>query len=126
MLLTQTSSSKSRDFKSLKSLQINLRHSKIASASLAQVIVDLDIDLVDIRTLCIFCNPSSYTKCPHWLLYFHALNKDHAYDSAIIARDLIATKFNLKNRHFDNHVACVELTTDDGPLCFFFFVFETI
>ena len=119
MLLTQTSSSKSRDFKSLKCLQINLRHSKIASASLAQVIVDFDIDLVLIQEPYAFsATHPVIPNVPTGYSTFHALTKDHAYGSAIIARDLIATKFNLKNRHFDNHVACVELTTDDGPLYF--------
>ena len=119
MLLTQTSSSKSRDFKSLKCLQINLRHSKIASASLAQVIFDLDIDLVLIQEPYAFsATHPVIPNVPTGYSTFHALTKDHAYGSAIIARNLIATKFNLKNRHLDNHLACVELTTDDGPLCF--------
>nr|CAH0104395.1 unnamed protein product [Daphnia galeata] len=118
-LTNLTSSSKSRDFKSLKCLQINLRHSKIASASLAQVIFDLDIDLVLIQEPYAFsATHPVIPNVPTGYSTFHTLTKDHAYGSAIIARDLIATKFNLKNRHFDNHVACVELTTDDGPLYF--------
>ena len=91
----------------------------MAFASLAQVIVDLDIDLVLIQEPYAFsATHPVIPNVPTGYSTFHALTEDHAYGSAIIARDLIATKFNLKNKHFDNHVACVELTTDDGPLCF--------
>jgi hypothetical protein len=119
MLLTQTPSKTCREFKSLKFLQIFHRHSKIASASLAQVIVDLDIDLVFIQKPYAFSATHPIVpNVPTGYSTFHALTKDHAYGSAIITRDLIATKFNLKKRHLDNHVACIELKTVDGPLCF--------
>ena len=79
-------------YKSVKCLQIILRHSKIASAYLAQVIVDLENDLSFSETYPVIPN----VRNPQMYSTFHALSNDDAYGSAIIIRGSIEAKSNLK------------------------------
>ncbi|EFX71973.1 hypothetical protein DAPPUDRAFT_326690 [Daphnia pulex] len=77
----------------LKCLQINLQHSCLASASLAQVVLDLDIDVVLIQ------EPYALLTCPpvvatsQCFSAFHMLSDDHAYGTVSAILDAIASPF---------------------------------
>ena len=74
----------------LKCFQINLRHSRSAALNLAQLIIDLDIDVVLIQEP--FAKVSSLSSSievkfiPPGYASFHCLSSDHAFGSAIIIR----------------------------------------
>ncbi|EFX62974.1 hypothetical protein DAPPUDRAFT_119650 [Daphnia pulex] len=94
--LSQNSLSDPANFPNrLKCLQINLRHSSLASASLAQAILDFEIDIVLIQEPYAM---SSFTpvvaNVPPGFSAFHMLSEDHAYGSAILAMTNVAR--NLK------------------------------
>ena len=73
--------------KYLKCLQINLRHSRRASASLAQVILENDIDIVFIQEPYAICmHASVLTNVPPGYDAFHNLSNDHAFGAAIIVK----------------------------------------
>jgi hypothetical protein len=84
----------------LKCLQINLRHSSLASASLAQAILDFEIDIVLIQEPYAM---SSFTpvvaNVPPGFSAFHMLSEDHAYVSAILVRDSVAMSGRLSCKH---------------------------
>nr|CAH0109609.1 unnamed protein product [Daphnia galeata] len=81
----------------VKCIQINLRHSSLASATLAQVVLDLDIDIVLIQKA-------------------YALRAYHVYGSEILVRDTVATAGKITCEHISNFAACVELVTCSVPL----------
>ena len=74
----------------LKCFQINLRHSRSAALNLAQLIIDLDIDVVLIQEP--FAKVSSLSSSievkfiPPGYASFHCLSSEHAFGSAIIIR----------------------------------------
>lgn len=100
----------------LKCLQINLRHSSLASASLAQVILDFEIDIVLIQEPYALPSFPPVVVNPPGFSSYHQPSDDHAYGSAILIRDSIAKAGKLDCRHFSNFAACVELKTNAGPL----------
>jgi hypothetical protein len=75
----------------LKCFQINLRDSRSAALNLAQLIIDLDIDVVLIQEP--FEKVSSLSSSievkfiPPGYASFHCLSSRHAFGSAIIIRD---------------------------------------
>ncbi|KAI9560547.1 hypothetical protein GHT06_011489 [Daphnia sinensis] len=85
---------------------VNLRHSSLASSSLAQVIIDLNIDIVLVQEpYALPCIPPVVANVPPGFSSYHQLSADHAYGAAI-------------QYHISNSVACVELSTTHGPLRF--------
>jgi hypothetical protein len=74
----------------LKCSQINLRHSRSAELNLAQLIIDLDIDVVFIQEP--FAKVSSLSSSielnfiPPGYESFHSLSSEHAFGSAIIIK----------------------------------------
>ena len=100
-------------------LQVNLRHSKVASASLAEVILENNIDVILIQ--------EPYAKNPHspavsnippGYISFHSLSQDHAYGSAILVKLSLATIFRAVCRSHSNHIAAVDLHTPHGTFRF--------
>lgn len=101
----------------LRCIQINLRHSSLASASLAQVVLDLNIDIVLIQEpFALPACPPVLANVPPGFSSFHLLSEDHAYGSAILVRDTVATAGKIACKHISNFAACVELATCSGPL----------
>ena len=87
---------------SLNCLQINLRHSKLASANLAQLLLDLNIDVALIQEPYAIQTSSgiSMSNVPDGYNSYHNLSADHAFGAAILAKkSLGATKseFFLEN-----------------------------
>ena len=100
------------NFQNLNCLQINLHHSKLASASLSQVILDLSLDVILIQEPYAFTgHPPTLANVPAGFSAYHDLSSDHAYGSAIIVRDSVAKAGSLTTKHISNHVACIELHT---------------
>jgi hypothetical protein len=97
----------------IRCILINLHHSKLASATLAQTVLDLDIDVVLIQ------EPYAYSaeipvvaNIPPGFSAFHHLSNDHAYGSVILIKDSISTAGNLSVMHLSNFASCVELHTN--------------
>ena len=77
--------------KKLNYLQINLQHSKVASLTLAQTILDFDIDIVFIQEPYAY-QLSQYIVVPNiptGYQVIHALDSNHAYGAAIIHKSNI-------------------------------------
>ncbi len=103
----------------IRCIQINLHHSKLASTSPAQTVLDLDIDVVLIQ------EPYAYlavipvvANIPPGFSAFHHLSNDHAYGSAILIKDSVASAGILSVMHLSNFPSCVELHTKSVPLLF--------
>ena len=81
-----------KDNNSLLCLQVNLQHSKIASANLSQVLLELDIDIALIQEPYAitnkFNNELFIPNIPNNYSIHHCLNKDHAFGAIIIAKKL--------------------------------------
>ncbi len=73
--------------KSLKCLQINLRHCRAAALSLSQLIFDLSINIALLQEPYAISDPLPRLKyVPPGYDELHSLLEDHAYGVAIIAR----------------------------------------
>ncbi len=116
MSIAQSSSNSTPIF---KCLQINLRHCKAASANLAQLILDLNIDLVLIQEPYAeqSINPSP-ANIPPGYTSFHSLSKDHAYGAAILIKLQHASNGRVKQIGLENSAVIIELSTTSGPMCF--------
>lgn len=100
-----------QDLRGLNCLQINLRHSKRASANLAQLLLDLNIDVALIQepyasiingTVTLANVPCKYTA-------FYELSKEHAYGAVILVnKTLKASKVQLASL-CENHVIGVTI-----------------
>ncbi len=117
----QTQSNYSRSSHSSKStlrcLQINLRHSKLASASLAQVAIDLAIDVVLVQEPCaLSASRPLVSDIPPGFAAYHSLSSDHAYGSVILIRSSILNDIPVTENHLSNHAACVDIKLRDGSL----------
>ena len=102
----------------MKCIQINLRHSKFASAALAQVLLDLNIDVALIQ------EPYAYSattpvlaNVPSGFSSFHKLTDDHAYGTAILVRDSFSQSSTLAPTDPPNLSTCVRVSTRSGSLC---------
>ena len=105
--------------KNVKCLQISLHHSKLASLSLAQVVLNFDIDIAMIQESYAFTATTPVVaNIPPGYSIYHNLTRDHAYGSAILVRDSLAKAYKLTTKHFDNHVSCIELKTHSGTYRF--------
>lgn len=72
---------------SIKCLQINLRHSRLAALHLSQTLLDLDIDVAFIQEPYATSNPNITIKyVPEHYAQLHSLLSDHAYGAAILAK----------------------------------------
>ncbi|KZR97225.1 Uncharacterized protein APZ42_008023, partial [Daphnia magna] len=84
----------------LKCIQINLRHSKTASASLAQVMLDLDIDIALVQeTYASGTSSPVVNNAPPGFSSFHQLSELHAYGSCILVRDSVSKTGKLTTKH---------------------------
>ncbi len=100
-------------------MQINLHHCKLATANLAQLVLNLDIDAVLIQEPYAFSGQSpSLADAPPGFVAFHDLSADHAYGAAILLRQSLVDSGHVKTLHRANHVACVEVTSRSGSFRF--------
>ncbi|KAI9557302.1 hypothetical protein GHT06_017128 [Daphnia sinensis] len=100
-------------------LQVNLRHSRIASASLAEVTVENTLDVVLIQEP--FAKgmlSRSIINIPPGYVAFHLLSKEHAYGAAVLVKLSLAKACRATNRSCDNHIAAVDLHTAQGTFRF--------
>jgi hypothetical protein len=101
-------------------LQVNLRHSKVASASLADVILENKFDLIFIQEpYAKNSNSPTVSNISPGYISFHSLSKDHTYGSAALVRLSLAATFRSVCHSQSNHIAAVDLHT---PYCSFRFI----
>ena len=101
--------------KYLKCLQINLRHSRRASASLAQVILENDFDFVFIQEPYAICiHASVLTNVPPGYDAFHNLSNDHAFGAAIIVKSCYSAVSRPVPVQLRNFVSVIDVTTCVG------------
>ncbi|KZR99528.1 Uncharacterized protein APZ42_004568, partial [Daphnia magna] len=98
-----------------KCLQINLRHSKLATASLSQVILENSVDVILIQEpYALFTPTPTLSDIPQGYVAFHALGSDHAYGAAILVKLSLATSCRAVSRCVSNHIAVVDLHSSKG------------
>ncbi|KZR99529.1 Uncharacterized protein APZ42_004567, partial [Daphnia magna] len=98
-----------------KCLQINLRHSKLATASLSQVILENSVDVILIQEpYALFTPTPTLSDIPQGYVAFHALGSDHAYGAAILVKLSLATSCRAVSRCESNHIAVVDLQSSKG------------
>ncbi len=103
----------------LTCIQINLRHSKTASSALAQVNLDLNIDVALIQeTYAFSVTPPVLANIPPGFSPFHQLSADHAYGTAILLRDSQSKDASLSSSLPPNISTCITLPTCSGPFSF--------
>ena len=97
----------------VKFLQINLRHGRLASATFAQTLLDLDIDIALIQEPYATQVDPKLPPNMHFLLdayeALHKLDSNHHFGAAIVAKRALNCRF--LPDHSQNHVttALVEL-----------------
>ena len=80
----------------LSFLQINLQHSRAASAALAQEILENKFDIVLVQETYAFLSPTlTVTNIPPGCVAFHALDHDHAFGALILVRLAVALERGL-------------------------------
>lgn len=100
----------------LRCLQINLRHSRISS-SLAQLLLDFNIDVVFIQEPYAISSPIGpvVANVPQGYTPFHSLtNADHAYGAAVLIREPLAADARLDVDLSSSQAACVRLSRAYG------------
>ena len=103
--------------KQLSVLQINLRHSKAASASLAQLVVENKFDIVLIQEpFAVFRSAPIVDNIPPGYIVYHALDFDHAYGAAILVRLGVALEGRATNCSKSNFMAAIDLQLPTGLL----------
>lgn len=101
----------------MKCIQINLRHSKTASAALAQVLLDLNIDVALVQEPYAFSSTVPVlANIPSGFSSFHKLTSDHAYGTAILIRDSFSKSATLSSTGPPNLSTCVRVPTRSGSL----------
>ena len=94
----------------IRCLQINLRHSRAASAKAAQLALDLNIDVLFLHEPNAFSAPIPVlADVPLGFSAYHALSIDHANGTSILVRDSFAGPSAVTARHVGNHAACVDI-----------------
>ncbi len=89
-------------------MQINLRHSKTAAASLAQVICENDLDVILIQEpYAIDSNQPTIVDIPAGYIAIHTLDEMHAYGVAIFVKLTLASSSQTITHSINNHVVCV-------------------
>ena len=103
----------------LRCLQINLRYSKTASSALAQVVLDLNIDVALVQEPYAYSvSPPVLANIPPGFSPFHQLSADHAYGSAILLRDSLSKNASLSSSLPSNISTCISFPTCSGSLSF--------
>lgn len=106
-------------FEGLKCIQINLRHSKAASASLSQLVLEREIDIVLIQEpYAVFSSQPFLANVPSGYSSFHHLSSDHAYGAAIIVKNSLVSSCKIEAVGTENHATGIVITTASGPLYF--------
>ena len=102
----------------LNCLQINLRHSKAASANLSQLLIDLNIDVALIQEPYAYCHAEQITvaNVPNGYTAVHELDVMHAYGAAIVVKDTLKP---IRPSLAANHTIGVHLLTHKPALTFF-------
>ena len=102
--------------RSIKVLQINLRHARLATASFAQTLLETDVDVALVQEPYATCSSTSspiIPFVPDSYEVFHMLNEDFLFGAAIVA------KKSLQGRPFpemaSNHIAAALLELDGAP-----------
>ena len=90
----------------IKVLQINVRHSLLPAASLSQLVLDFNIDLILLQEPYVHTLISGPVHKPTGYICYHMLAHDHAYGAAIIARTSLGCK--LIPELPSNAAVCVE------------------
>nr|CAH0112580.1 unnamed protein product [Daphnia galeata] len=102
-----------------KCLQTNLRHSKLASASLAEVILENSLDVILIQEPYALCSPiPTLAHIPPGYIAFHSLSTDHAYGAAILVKLSLANSCRAVSCCAGNHIAVVDLKIAKGTVRF--------
>ena len=102
-----------------KCLQTNLRHSKLASASLAEVILENSLDVILIQEPYALCSPTpTLAHIPPGYIAFHSLSADHAYGAAILVKLSLANSCRAVSCCAGNHIAVVDLKIAKGTVRF--------
>ncbi|KZS05369.1 Uncharacterized protein APZ42_031464 [Daphnia magna] len=93
-----------------KCMQVNLRHAKAASASLAEVVLENNLDIILIQEPYArnFDSPT-LVDIPPGYVAFHSLDREHAYGAVILVRLSLAVSCRAVSRSSLNHVAAVDL-----------------
>jgi hypothetical protein len=100
-------------------LQVNLCHSKVACASLAEVILENKFDVILIQEpYAKNSNSPTVSNIPPGYISFHSLSKDHAYGSTVLVRLSLATTFRAVCLSQSNHIAGVDFHTPLGTFHF--------
>ena len=111
------SSSNKRQF---RCFQVNLRHSRVASASLAEVIIENSLDVILIQEPFAIghLSPDITNIPPGYSEGFHCLSHEHAFEAAVLVKNTLAKSFRAVNRSCSNHIATVDLLTPIGTYRF--------
>ena len=103
-------------------LQVNLRHSRVASSSLAQIIVKNVLDIVLIQEPFAEGHQSpTIISIPPGYVAFHCLSQEHAYGAAILVKLSLAKSCRAIDRSRANHIAAVDLSSAHGTFRFISF-----
>ncbi len=106
---------------SLRCLQINLRHSKLASLSLSQILLDFDIDIALLQEpYALTADPPQIANIPPGYSSHHLLSKnDHAFGAAILTRDSSIPRATSLLPLSNNFTAGIEISTKSGSIKLF-------
>ena len=98
----------------LRCLQINLRHCASAAASLSQLILDLNLDIVFIQEPYVSSVSANPSCIPPGFISFHSLSTDHAYGAVILCRSSFCVR--LVSELSSNEVVCVEISAGNRKI----------
>lgn len=105
--------------KIIRCLQINLHHSRAASANAAQIALDLNVDVVLLQEPYAFSAPLPViADTPQGFSAYHRLSADHAYGAAILVRDSFADSSCISPLHLDNFASCIDIKSRWGDFRF--------
>ena len=106
-----------RTTRQLSILQTNLRHSRTASASLAQLVSEQKYDVVLIQEpYVILSNVLTIQNIAPSYVAYHSLDRDHAYGAVILIRLAVALEGRVTNRSLSNYAAAVDICLPGGSL----------
>lgn len=91
-------------------MQVNLRPAKVAAASLAEIVLENNLDIILIQEPHArnFDSPI-LVDIPPGYVAFHSLDQDHAYGAVILVRLSLAVSCHAVSRRSLYHVAVVDL-----------------
>ena len=97
-------------------IQINLRHSKLASSALSQLLLDLQIDIGLIQEPYASNNTNAILNVPLGYQAFHALSSDHAYGAVNLSKSSLRAKLH---PCFSNELAVIRVDTAASSSLYF-------